>query len=429
MGKLQAGMARAVITPPVGTQLSGYGGRTSPSIGILDELYANALVLDDGTNRVALTVCDLIGLRIEIVNDIRDIIFEQTGIAHDNIMITCIHNHCGPNLKAAQQSYVETLKYNIAGAVTAACNSLKPARVGVNSAECRIGANRRNPDSPSGPYALYNWPEGVIDPTVMVMRIEDADSAVMGVLTNYACHPVVLGPRELLISKDYPEPALHVLRKAFGDDIVAIFLQGCCGNINPNWTWDKPHVSPPPKRMYPMDLEPRLAEMRRLGRVLGGTSLKALEEITEFMDEAVIKAVRKDVKLPVRKDIPKGFLKRIEEIKETDESLGTTDYTSGLRAVAQGKKSIVSEVQVIAVGPYLIVGLPSEVFVEYQIQIRQRAGTACTFVSELANDTCSYIPTPEAYDEGGYEPGASYLIPGAGRILVDTALELVKQLQ
>jgi len=47
-GTLKAGMAKIVITPPVGTKLSGYGGRTDPSTGVLDYLYAKALVLDEG---------------------------------------------------------------------------------------------------------------------------------------------------------------------------------------------------------------------------------------------------------------------------------------------------------------------------------------------------------------------------------------------
>ena len=50
---LKAGMAKTVITPPVGTQLSGYGGRTDPSTEVLDDLYAKALVFDDGNERIS----------------------------------------------------------------------------------------------------------------------------------------------------------------------------------------------------------------------------------------------------------------------------------------------------------------------------------------------------------------------------------------
>ena len=129
-GTLKAGMAKTVITPPVGTQLSGYGGRTEPSTGVLDDLYAKALVVDDGNERIALVVCDIIGFRIDMVNEIRAIIQQQTGIKPDNIMVTCTHTHSGPNLRAADTAYVESLKLHVAGAVAAAANSMRAARIG-----------------------------------------------------------------------------------------------------------------------------------------------------------------------------------------------------------------------------------------------------------------------------------------------------------
>jgi hypothetical protein len=49
----QAGAAEVVITPPVGVQLEGYGGRDGPSTAVHDDLHAHALVLDDGARRAA----------------------------------------------------------------------------------------------------------------------------------------------------------------------------------------------------------------------------------------------------------------------------------------------------------------------------------------------------------------------------------------
>jgi len=51
---LKGGCAKVNITPPVGAWLSGYGGRDKPSDGIVDELYARALVLDNGINSIAI---------------------------------------------------------------------------------------------------------------------------------------------------------------------------------------------------------------------------------------------------------------------------------------------------------------------------------------------------------------------------------------
>jgi hypothetical protein len=426
---LKAGMAKTVITPPVGTQLSGYGGRTDPSTEVLDDLYAKALVFDDGNERIALVVCDIIGFRIDMVNEMRAIIQQQTGIKPDNIMITCTHTHSGPNLRSADSAYVESLKLHVAGAVAAAANSMKEARVGAARGECHVGANRRHPNSPSGPYSLYKYPDGIMDPTVMVLRVEDTTGNIIGLVTNHAGHPVAWGSRELGISRDYPGFAIDVLEKVWGDDVVAIFLQGCCGDLNLNWVWDKPEQSPMPRRTLPREREPRLREVRRLGRILGGETLKAAETITDFTSDAVVRAARRDVEVPIRKDLPERMQERVARAKEEQKPSEPGKRGSVYDAVAAGKKTFKTEVQVLRVGDYFIVGLPSEVFVEYQIEIRERSGADFTFVSELANDSISYVPTPKAYEEGGYEVRSSSLAPQAGKALVDAAIGLVDRLK
>src|SRR5262249_62373779 len=66
---VRAGVGRAEITPPVGTPLGGYGNALipgRPATGTHDPLFAKALVLDDGTTRVAIVATDLIGTNPEI---------------------------------------------------------------------------------------------------------------------------------------------------------------------------------------------------------------------------------------------------------------------------------------------------------------------------------------------------------------------------
>jgi hypothetical protein len=396
---------------------------------VLDDLYAKALVLDDGNERIALVVCDIIGFDIDTVSEMREIIRRQTGLKPDHTMIACTHTHSGPNLRAADSAYVESLKLHVAGAAAAAVNNLQEARIGANKGECRVGANRRHPRSPSGPYNLYKYPEGTMDPTVMVLRVEDTSGNIIGVITNHPGHPVGWGSRELGISRDYPGFALEVLEKVWGDQIVAIFLQGCCGNLNLNWIWDKPEQSPMPRRTMPDQREPRLKEVRRLGHILGGETLKVAEGITDFRSEAVLRAARKDVEVRIREDLPQRMQERAAEAKKEKTALAPGKRGGVHDAVAAGKKTIATEVQVLRIGDFFIVGLPSEVFVEYQIEIRKRSGSPYTFVSELANDSISYVPTPQAYQEGGYEVLSSSLAPDAGKALVDAAVELIEKLR
>jgi len=420
MGSLKAGLAKAVITPPVGVRLCGYSARTQPSTGILDDLYAKALVLDDEEKRFALVICDLLWLGKELANDVKKRIRKQADIKEENIMMTAIHTHTGPDLEYVGEPYIENLKSQIVGAVSAACNHMKKARIGVATGECYVGMNRRNPKSPSGPYFLYNWPQGPVDPTVMVARIEDESKHVMGVLVNHACHPVTLGPNELNISRDYPGYALRVLEDVFGEDIIAMFVNGCCGNINPAWIYDKPDISPSPPRIFPENLEERIRETRRLGQILGGEALKALQSITDFASELNLNIKRSDVKLPVRKDIPENILERIKSTK-----IGEPRYEHYQRILR--REDVVTEIQAVQLNDTALLGLPGEVFVEYQLEIRRSSPIKHIFISELANDSIGYVPTANAYKEGGYEPSVTILERNAGTKLTQAAINLLKE--
>jgi len=420
MGSLKAGLAKAVITPPVGTKLCGYSARTQPSTGVLDDLYAKALVLDDGETRLALVVCDLLWVGRKLASDVRKKVRKQSGIREENVMVTAIHTHYGPDIEQADKSYIENVESQAAGAVAAACNRVKNARVGFAAGECRVGMNRRNPQSSYKPYFLYSWPQGVIDPSVTVARIEDEARRVMGVLVNYACHPVTLGPNELNISRDYPGHALRVLEDVFGEDTVAMFVNGCCANINPAWVFDRPDVSPPPPPVFPESTEERVRETRRLGQILGGEALKTLQSVTNLTSEANMKAEQSSVSLPIRKDIPKDLSHWIRRTK-----VGEKDYLTRQRLA---KKTITTEVQAFRLSDAAILGLPSEVFVEFQLEIKRESPLKHTFVSELANDSIGYVPTAEAFKEGGYEPTVSVFTPDAGSKLAQAAIGLLRKL-
>ena len=62
---LQAGVAVADITPPVGYRMCGYFNERL-STGVLNPLHAKALVLRQGDTRAAMVFCDLIGLSPDV---------------------------------------------------------------------------------------------------------------------------------------------------------------------------------------------------------------------------------------------------------------------------------------------------------------------------------------------------------------------------
>jgi len=95
--QLRVGTAAVKITPPAGTPMAGYY-HARGSEDVLDDLYAKAAVLDDGTTRVALVVCDLITLPRATVLEARTLIEAQTGIPAGHVMLSATHTHTGPSL-------------------------------------------------------------------------------------------------------------------------------------------------------------------------------------------------------------------------------------------------------------------------------------------------------------------------------------------
>ena len=90
MSTFQAGAARVVITPPIGVPLSGYfaaEGRKETAREVHDDLYARALVMNDGKSTVAIVTTDLIGLGVEELAAVRKIVRRDTGIAPEHLVL------------------------------------------------------------------------------------------------------------------------------------------------------------------------------------------------------------------------------------------------------------------------------------------------------------------------------------------------------
>jgi len=431
LGRLRAGSARVVITPPVGTPLSGYASRVEGSIGVHDDLYAKCLILDDGATRVVVIACDVAGFPKRFVADVRRRVEELTGVPGDNVMVTATHTHTGPNNAAGGQDWINVLARMLAGSAYAAWNNMRDARIGAGRGSCYVGVNRRNPASPRRPYWLYPWPDGPMDPEVQVLRVEDADGNITTLLVNYAAHPTSLKPPQkmLWLSRDYPGHAMGVLERAKGGDVVAMYLNGTCGNVAPRDIWFKPDSPPPlPRPSFPEDLRLAFKETERLGNVLGGEALKVAEEITDLTSDVRIRAARREVELPVReRPFPGPYLeKRLRETRPRQNG----EEQEHMERIRSGHKTIQTEVQAFAINDIAIVGLPGEVFVEYGLEIKKGSGFKYTVISELANDSIGYVPTPKAYEEGGYEPtNACFLAPEAGKRLTDAAFSALRAIR
>src|SRR5215472_11717963 len=248
-GRLRAGVARATITPPLGSPLVGFADR-GDSTGCHDELTATALVLECGELMLALIACDL--LYIRGARHIKNAVSAATGIPPERVLLTASHTHYGPALDSEQESaaalvpagkrplisaYRQNLIFSLTGIVAAACQRLSDASIGWAEGTSGIGINRRE-RLPDGSIILGNNPGGPCDPRVLVTRIDTADGRPLAVLLNTACHAVSLGSECTEITADFPGVARDLIERETG--ATCLFLQGAAGNINPTlmgWDW------------------------------------------------------------------------------------------------------------------------------------------------------------------------------------------------
>ena len=88
---------------------------------------------------------------------------------------------------------------------------------------------------------------------------------------------------------------------------------------------------------------------------------------------------------------------------------------------------IVTEMNLITIGDLKLLTIPGELFVEIGLDILRQAPEPCWIITHC-NDAIGYIPTAEAFDEGGYESSPfalSLLTPEAEGIVKNEATKLL----
>lgn len=422
---LQGGFASIDITPPLGVYLAGHFN-ARPSNGIHDPLTAQIIVLQLGEQRLALIGCDLLGVPAELTALVRERVQELVGIEPEHVMLWATHTHAGPVLSQGSseprdEEYFRVLARRLAGGVAAAVREMREVtlRIGWGS-ESRIAYNRRyrlkngsvrtNPGVGNPDIARVDGPS---DPTVGALFIDDANG-LQAVLVNFACHLDVLGNGNFLYSADYPYSMRAMLQSAFGRKLVIPFANGACGNIN--------HIN-----VFASKRQGGYDHARMMGMLLAGEVLK-IEGRAEALTVHDLCGKSNLLDLPRRPYTPE----EIAEFKAilADERIADRAYPK-IRArthLAQheaGRAVSAVEVQALKVGGLAFFGIPGEYFVEYGLQLRERSSVEHSFVVELANDSIGYIPTPEAFDEGGYEGTSARFTRDTGQVLADAVLELL----
>lgn len=434
--EFRAGAATVRITPDKPTPLAGYYNTRIPT-NTHDELQAKTIVLEQDGVRAALVVCDLLTLSRDVVERTREIVSHTTGVPGSNVMLSATHTHTGPLLdnKSSRNitdsssaevihEYTESLPARIAESVRLAEAALQPARVAVaHEREDHLSHNRRffmkdgtvgwNPGKLNTNIVRVAGP---IDPDVALVYFDSPRGVPIGSYVNFAMHPDTVGGLEF--SADYAFTLAKLLGDYKGTNMVTVFANGACGNINHvdvNWA----------------GAQKGYVEAARLGTILAGNVLKGYTRMSSA-SAGPLRMRSEIVKLPLPELKPGD----VEGARALAARVGTTNAPKFLEQVNAFKVLDVAarngqpqevEVQVIALGDDVAwVSLPGEIFVELGLEIKEKSPFRHTLIAELANGSIGYIPNKKAYAQGNYEPTSARCAQGSGEMLVESALKLLR---
>ena len=443
------GLYEVDITPKLNLSIPGYFiGRLAA--GVRDNLYARALACEnDKGDSFILVSLDTIELDPSVPERTRARVEALTGVPAMHVMVASTHTHTGGPVDdfvpgSIDHEYMNWMADQAADAAVMAWKNRKPARIGYGSAEERSIAFIRRYYMKDGTFAtnpgfhpeLIERPAGDIDPEVGVVKIEDMDGKLIGVITNYACHLDTVGGHRYCA--DYPGELHRVLKSVYGKDVVSIFLTGACGNIN-----HCDFMGHPAEYYH----DPKNPHYIRMGRILAGDVIRALADIETKETEEL--AVENDtfighVRVPSAEDVEKAEALLREYpyesvfIHEGEPNVAPGNlvdryYARSLLEVHNDpNKELTIPVQAARIGEAAFVGLPCELFVEFGLDIKARSEFKHTFISTLTNSIFGYIAVRDAFEQGGYEStisGSTKMAAETGYDMADTAVELLKKMK
>ncbi|MFP4442408.1 MAG: neutral/alkaline non-lysosomal ceramidase N-terminal domain-containing protein [Spirochaetia bacterium] len=422
---MKAGWSNTVITPPIGAPMAGFASRKGVSRGVHDHLYARALLCDGGEGLAGIVTADVVGFPEWIVEKIRIKAHENIGIDPSGLIIAATHNHSGPALTegyggfgTVKSEYAETLIDHITGILISAHHTMKPVTAGTGkSVISGVGTNRRTADGLP------------VDPELGAIRFFPEDNSGSLVLINYTCHAVVLGPDNLLFSADYPGYAVKTAENILGAGTQTMFTNGAAGDVNTGHSADLSALGYPiPGRTF--------QRASRLGRIVG-SGAAGLAESLESEDDGTVRFTNRKVKLPGKnlpslntaqeeleaakrqiKDHENSGKSEEELIKPRVRELYARLLVKNIRkSGSKREKEIEIEVQAVRIGSSVYIAIPLELFVSIGLRIKSTSLPGSIFIVGYANGSSGYMPSREAYGEGGYEPVSSKFSPDAVEIL------------
>ncbi|TDQ19105.1 hypothetical protein DFQ04_0922 [Algoriphagus boseongensis] len=275
-----------------------------PAQGILDPLWARAMVLESGDVIMAVAVIDMIGFGNDEVIATRKLIKESFPEL-DYVIIQSTHVHSSPDLmgiwgpseyvRGVYPEYLTQVQEGVKEAVAQAILAKKPAKI-------RFAEESESLKPLVGDTRMPH----VYDPSLRLMQVIDRESdETLGTIMNWGNHPETLWAENIQISSDFASPWREFVEngldtsdstKLDGLGGVAIFMNGAIGGLmttHPEMTVTDPFSGENFQKQSP-------EKMMAQGKALAKITLELLQDssLTQFSElDLSIRAKTIDLKM------------------------------------------------------------------------------------------------------------------------------------
>jgi len=482
-GRLHAAQLRAGVAKENITNL------TVPLIN--DSLYVRVLVLDDGTKKVVIITLDAVAIgeigyiKNDFLTNVRTTLEKELKINPGNVLVTASHCHGVVCSDVAQRTI---------NAVKMASLKMVPVNIGAGTGyEDRIMENRRmklkNGRESDSRHAYSLPPDeevigvGPVDPEIGILRFDRKNGKPLAVLYNFAVHPIQGVPGGGTTA-DISGFASATIETSLGNGAVALFIQGCEGDVNPVMYKDvhSPRDAEPlgntlglstiralnnivPESRIELkiihetldlpraDLSERIDSMEalqaRLVRSLKGTTLNIRSYIT-LVNKYYLNPLypsnyshrylhdqqtgRKDMMTldELNKQNMEGYLRNIHVMEQLTRNQINIDLLKKHDAQnkASGSNVLTVEMVGIRIGGFVMISFPGELSSQIGLNIKKMSPHELTFIASISNGYIYYTPTEEQLRNCGFaqEDSDCMVAPGWQKIFEDKALEMLKKL-
>jgi len=414
MTTLAAGAATVDITPDWPISLAGFASRTHHSEGARHPIHVRVIVLESGGDpgerqRTVIAGGDFLNWGAEQAPRLRQELATLAGTTPDHVLLAATHSHSGPQTSfgvhsgvgVADQRFVDLLDERTLDAARTALANIEPVTVVRDQSNYPLGMFRRVPRG-SGNVGHELTRQGPVDHRLTSIRFVTGDQRVKAVLVHYTCHPVIVA--EHFVSPEYTGFAMsHIEQQA---QTTALYLQGFCGDINPDWTGEGRFG------------RGEDADVQRVGTALADLVRGHFASAGSVLDPVPLTAEESPVDLPFQHLPDEATLRA-----NLDAAPPVGEWSRIMLDHPERRTPtiplIVQRLD-LAKGCSLLT-MNGEISVAYGLRLRERTGDTVLPVG-YSNGMIGYVTTAEQIREGGYEPVDStyyYALPAP----FDTSIE------